>query len=162
MTNMPGANHAYQLGKEHPTLGIGVHLTLTCGRPLLNSHHTIVDADGNFKKLHYYKQLFYVDPEEVYDEWKAQIEAFLASGLKPTHLDSHHHVNNLESILPIFKQLAKEYDLPVRNNFKQGETERFVTTDVFEYQPETLLADTEKILAHFEGVDVVEVMCHPA
>src|SRR5699024_6093357 len=65
-------------------------------------------------------------------------------------------------ILPIFKRLAKEYDLPVRNNFKQGEDERFVTTDVFEYQPETLLANTEKILAHFEGADVVEVMCHPA
>ena len=34
LTNMPGFNHAIQLAKENPNLGIGIHLTLTCGKPL--------------------------------------------------------------------------------------------------------------------------------
>lgn len=32
MVNMPGAQHAVSLAKEHPELQIGIHLTLTCGR----------------------------------------------------------------------------------------------------------------------------------
>src|SRR5699024_11986375 len=68
MTNMPGAEHAYKLGKEYNHLGIGVHLTLTCGKPLLDNHQTLVDADGNFKKLHHYQGKFHVDQDELYQE----------------------------------------------------------------------------------------------
>ncbi|SFB00436.1 hypothetical protein SAMN04488072_10575 [Lentibacillus halodurans] len=163
MTNMPGANHAYELGKQHRSLGIGVHLTLTCGRPLLNNHQTLVDADGNFKKLHHYREKFHIDQNELYQEWKAQIEAFLDSGLVPTHLDSHHHINNLEPMLPVFIRLAREYNLPVRNNFDQEAAKaKLLTTDVFEYNPEIMLADTQTILNHYKHAETVEIMCHPA
>lgn len=162
MTNMPGAEHAYELGKQHPNLGIGVHLTLTCGKPLLKNNHTLVDADGNFKKLHNYEQKFHIDQDEVYAEWKAQIETFLSAGLTPTHLDSHHHVNNLEPILPVFKRLAHEYQLPVRNNFSQDDYSKLITTDLFEYNPEVLLLDTEKLLEKYNDEKTVEIMCHPA
>lgn len=163
LTNMPGREHAFQLGREHRSLGIGVHLTLTCGRPLLDSHQTLADADGNFKKLHHYTAKFHVDQDELYREWKAQIEAFLISGLTPTHLDSHHHINNRESILPVFIQLANEYKLPVRNNFDQNKAgTALVTTDSFEYNPEIMIADTKTISDHFQGAETVEIMCHPA
>ncbi|TFJ91659.1 chitin disaccharide deacetylase [Lentibacillus salicampi] len=163
LTNMPGAEHAYKLGRQHNSLGIGVHLTLTCGRPLLDSHQTLVDADGNFKKLHHYQGKFHIDQDELYREWKAQIEAFLDSGLTPTHLDSHHHINNREQMLPVFIKLANEYDLPVRNNFDQELTgDKLVTTDQFEYNPEIMLADTQTILDHYNDAETVEIMCHPA
>ncbi|HLS08510.1 chitin disaccharide deacetylase [Lentibacillus sp.] len=163
LTNMPGAEHAYELGRQHKSLGIGVHLTLTCGRPLLDSHQTLVDADGNFKKLHHYAAKFHVDQDELYREWKAQIEAFLDSGLTPTHLDSHHHINNREQILPVFIRLANEYKLPVRSNFDQELAgTKLVTTDQFEYNPEILLADTQTILNHYKDAETVEIMCHPA
>jgi predicted glycoside hydrolase/deacetylase ChbG (UPF0249 family) len=32
-----------------------------------------------------------VDPEQVRREWRAQVEAFLATGAALDHLDSHHH-----------------------------------------------------------------------
>lgn len=163
MTNMPGAEHAYELGKKHRTLGIGVHLTLTCGRPLLDNHHTLVDTEGYFKKIHHYQNKFHIDPDELYAEWKAQIEAFLNAGLTPTHLDSHHHVNNLETIQPIFIQLAKEYNVPVRNNFHPNKsTTEIITTDHFEYNPEILLADTQTILNKYKNAKTIEIMCHPA
>lgn len=51
MAGMPGFDHAVQLAKENPKLGIGVHLTLTCGYPLLKDYQTIVDENGKFKHL---------------------------------------------------------------------------------------------------------------
>lgn len=162
MTNMPAAEQAFELGKQHKTLGIGVHLTLTCGRPLLDSHHTLVDAKGDFKKNANYQEKFHIDQDELYEEWKAQIEAFLSSGLEPTHLDSHHHVNNLEPILPVFQDLAKEFDLPVRNNFEPNGAKGLITTDYFHYEPDILLADNDKIIEHFRDAETIEIMCHPA
>ncbi|KKK33894.1 polysaccharide deacetylase [Salinicoccus sediminis] len=161
MTNMPAAEHAFRLGHEHKSLGIGVHLTLTCGRPLLDTHHTLVDANGDFKSNSNYQGKFHIDPDELYDEWKAQIEKFLDSGLVPTHLDSHHHVNNLAPVLPVFKRLAMEYRLPVRNNFEAAVRE-FTTTGFFQYEPDVLLADNEEILETFGEAETVEIMCHPA
>jgi chitin disaccharide deacetylase len=163
MTNMPGAEHAYELGEKHKSLGIGIHLTLTCGKPILKNHCTLVDADGNFKKLYHYQKLFHIDANELYAEWKAQIESFLDTGLIPTHLDSHHHINNLEPILPVFLELAKEYKLPVRHNFKiKPEFGSITTTDYFEYNPEILLGDIKTVLHEYKKAQTIEVMCHPA
>ena len=42
MANMPGFAHAVQLYHEHPDMAVGVHLNLTCYRPLLSTHQTLV------------------------------------------------------------------------------------------------------------------------
>ena len=56
-----------------------------------------------------------VSQEELYQEWKAQIEKFIKiMGHKPTHLDSHHHVHLLKSNRDVVLKLAHEYDLPIR------------------------------------------------
>ncbi|MCL6570387.1 MAG: chitin disaccharide deacetylase [Bacillus sp. (in: Bacteria)] len=167
MSNMPGTVQAAELAKQFPTLGVGVHLVLTCGRPLLNTHRTIVDVNGNFRNLSFYKGAFTVDYDEVYIEWKAQIEKFLSFGLEPTHLDSHHHTNSFGDIPEVFLSLAKEYGLPVRNNM--GETiynkltlNNIKTTDSFSYLIETALKDNEALDKLFENHNSVEVMAHPA
>lgn len=167
MTNMPGADHAAELADQFPDLGIGVHLVLTCGRPLLDTHKTIVDVQGNFRKLEFYKGAFTIDYDEVYAEWKAQIETFLSYGLEPTHLDSHHHINSFGSIPDVFLTLAQEYRLPVRNNMGEkieAELKRkgIKTTDSFSYLIETTLKDDEALDKLFENHDSVEVMSHPA
>ncbi|MFP7332297.1 chitin disaccharide deacetylase [Shouchella clausii] len=167
MTNMPGADHAAELADQFPDLGIGVHLVLTCGRPLLDTHKTIVDVQGNFRKLDFYKGAFTIDYDEVYAEWKTQIETFLSYGLEPTHLDSHHHVNSFGSIPDVFLTLAQEYRLPVRNNMGEktaAELKRkgIKTTDSFSYLIETTLKDDEALDNLFKNNDSVEVMSHPA
>ena len=35
MANMPGFDHAVEMAKQHPEMHIGVHLNLTCYKPLL-------------------------------------------------------------------------------------------------------------------------------
>ncbi|GGF20097.1 carbohydrate deacetylase [Halobacillus andaensis] len=167
MTNMPGRDQAAKLAKDNPSLGVGVHLVLTCGRPLLDTHRTIVDAQGDFRNLRFYQGAFTIDYEEVYDEWKAQIEKFLSYGLNPTHLDSHHHINSFGEMPKVFMRLAKEYDLPVRNNMSDDVMEKFKnngvkTTSSFSYLIETALKNGESLDELFDQHDTVEVMAHPA
>ncbi|MCC0784355.1 carbohydrate deacetylase [Clostridioides sp. ES-S-0108-01] len=118
MAGMPGFDHAVMLAKQNPGFGIGVHLTLTCGRPLLTTHKTLVDEKRDFKNLSFYKEEnTFVDEDEVYAEWKAQIEKVYAAGIEPTHLDAHHHTHIFKNNPEIVIRLSKEYGLPVRNSF---------------------------------------------
>ncbi|WP_317907037.1 carbohydrate deacetylase, partial [Bacillus subtilis] len=114
MVNMQEAEHAVELARQNRELGVGVHLTLTAGRPILGGLHTITDEEGNFRKLLYYQGFFDIDLDEVYREWKAQIEKALSFGLNPTHIDSHHHIHTYGNLPEVFVKLAKEYDLPCR------------------------------------------------
>lgn len=161
MANMPSFDHAVGLHQQYPNLGIGVHLTLTTGTPVLNHLKTIIDTDGNFRNQAYYKESFTVDEHEVYDEWKAQIEKALAAGIQPTHLDAHHHANLFGDFNNIYFKLADEYSLPVRNNFNNQDPTRR-TTDGFVYTMKTVLQSEEALEQLFEAHDTVEIMCHPA
>lgn len=162
MANMPGAEHAAGLAEACPGLGVGVHLVLTCGRPILPGHRTIVDVKGDFRRLSFYQGAFTVDLEEVYAEWKAQIETVYELGLKPTHMDSHHHINSYAVITEVFLKLAKEYGMPVRNNMEHAALEQIKTTDRFEPVLETALQDEQAVSRLFNDCESIEVMTHPA
>src|SRR5699024_313135 len=163
LTNGHGFTHAIQLAKENTKLGVGVHLTLTSGKPLTGNLSSLTDSSGKFKNISHYENKFYIDTKELYIEWKTQIEKFLSTGLKPTHLDSHHHVNNLPNIKPVFLQLATEYNLPVRNNLGRSENYPGIkTVDYFERQPETILKATQEFKNDYKSYETIEIMCHPA
>ncbi|MFZ4451478.1 carbohydrate deacetylase [Salibacterium aidingense] len=165
MTNMPGAAHAYALAAEHPGLGVGIHLTLTCGRPLVSGHQTIVEEEGTFRTLSYYSGHYHIDEKEVYEEWKAQIDAAVQHGITPTHLDSHHHIHSYPGLTEVYTSLAALYQLPVRTPFPEGKPEdrhfffEATTTDHFEPNIETLKGDIEEM---FVEAEMVELMTHPA
>lgn len=165
MVNTESTEHAVSLAKKTQTLGIGVHLVLTFGKPLLSNHKTLVDKNGNFKKLSYYENLdFYVDLKEVYNEWDAQIQKFLSFDLIPTHLDSHHHINSFGELYKVYLELAEKYNLPVRRNIEN----KFLkecnvnTTDSFELEYDKALNKVENILTLFEKYNSIEVMTHPS
>ena len=170
MANMPGFEHAVSLAGENPGLGVGVHLNLTCGYPLLKGHRTIVDPDtGRFKNHRFYETPdFQVDPEEVYREWDAQIRKVLEAGIQPTHLDSHHHTHSYGTNREVAIELARKYRLPLRNNF-QGIPDDIVKTERFEpnfdlaaTMPELLAKPyLHNLLADFETFASIELMCHP-
>src|SRR5690606_21982174 len=119
------------------------------------------DTDGNFHNQAYYKGSFIIDQQEVYDEWKAQIEKILAAGIQPTHLDAHHHANLFGDFNNIYFKLADEYNLPVRNNFNNQDSTRR-TTDGFVDSIETVLKSEESLNQLFATHSTVEIMCHPA
>lgn len=167
MANMPGFDEGVKLAKENPELGIGVHLTLTCGRPLRKDVKTLTDERGNFHHLSFYEEKFEIDLDELYQEWKDQIEKVMQNGIEPTHLDSHHHVNSLPIISEVFNQLAREYKLHVRNNFSVPEdimtTNRFTTSlDTIGGVREIWKAlEIRNIIEDCKMFETVEAMCHP-
>lgn len=164
MVNMPGAEHAFELMRQYPDLRVGVHLTLTCGRPLADDVPSLVDEEGKFLS---YEDIFaHARPEEIEVELTRQIERFLAAGFGPTHLDSHHHVHGHPLVQPIVLRLAERYNLPVRK-FQRDPVEGVRTTDhlIYQFYGDEISLD---LLLHLldqvdrASVDTVEVMCHPA
>ena len=180
MAGMPGFEHAVELAKKNPGLGIGVHCTLTCGKPVLNSHKTLVDEFGYFKKLSFYENIeTSVDDEEVYLEWKAQIEKVIQAGIKPTHLDSHHHIHTFKNNTKIIIRLAKEYGLPVRNSYqnpdvyrKEGVRCNDILLDPWKRNEEkikkssditkSIVSEVKEVLTENKDLEVIEFMWHPA
>lgn len=173
MANMPGFEHAVKLKKEFPDLGVGVHLTLTCGRPLLKNVDSLTD-EGRFKQLSFYAHPFEVDGDQLYQEWNTQIQKIYRAGIIPTHLDSHHHTHTFGMNQEIVIALAKKYDLPVRGNFEKKAEVRHVDyfEPYFDDVGETVIEKRQidcSIEKYLEGLlstlredKTIEVMCHTA
>lgn len=134
-------------------LGIGVHLTLTLG-PALTKNKTLTKPDGTFlsRREIYAADL---DMDEVYAEWKAQIERFIeVFGRMPTHLDSHHSVHDFNSKqLAVARRLADEYELELR---RYGSF-----TYVNGFYGDTATADTLIALMEEHASEDIEIMTHP-
>lgn len=158
MMNMPAIEMAADLAKVNPELGVGIHLVLTAGRPLLDTHKTIVDEKGNFLKNAILVKKTDVDVEEVYLEYVAQMEKYIKLfGHKPTHIDGHHHTHALPLTVEATRRLAKTYGIKYV---------RHVDTDVAFvhdfYGPLTDYNQFETTLNRHLDKEYVELMCHVA
>ncbi|MGC6770086.1 chitin disaccharide deacetylase [Enterococcus sp. LJL51] len=167
--------HACQLAKQHRTLDIGVHLSLDLGQPVLDSHMipSLVSQPQTFKRYNLEANELDVSEEEVYKEWRAQIEKVYAHGLTPSHIDSHHHIHMMTNIFPVYTQLAKEFQLAVRFHPRKWSDEQIQA-----YQPLLdglphadyflnsfyLTSITPEFFANLqlEENQIYEMMCHPA
>ena len=122
MMNLPGTLAALEVGRElTPNLGFGVHLVLTAGVPVrpADAVPSLVRKDGRFRALGQMDAaIAEIDPVELKDEWRAQIEKFLQTGLPLDHIDSHHHIAAIyEKMLSILFELATEYKAPIRHPY---------------------------------------------
>jgi predicted glycoside hydrolase/deacetylase ChbG (UPF0249 family) len=95
---------------------IGLHVTLTWGKPLLPPIDvpSLVDENGNFlsKGGLFIKALRRkLDGEDVYKEAKAQCEKLLSRGIPVSHLDGHHHVHIFPIVRDAVARVAKEYEI---------------------------------------------------
>jgi predicted glycoside hydrolase/deacetylase ChbG (UPF0249 family) len=121
MVPCPWFPEAAAYARAHPDADLGLHLTLTSERvtsrwgPVIrtSSVPTLLDAFGYFHRSPS-ALLPQVEVREAEAELRAQIEHALASGVRPTHLDSHQ--GTLYSTRPLFETLLKlgrEYGIPV-------------------------------------------------
>ena len=120
MMNFPTAQDDLRVVMaECPQLGLGVHLVLTAGRPVLPPEQvrSLVTGHGGFPQLSRFEETAsQMDPAELQAEWRAQIEKFLATGAALDHIDSHHHSSYFtETSMGVMLDLANEYHAPVRN-----------------------------------------------
>lgn len=170
--------------KETPRLGMGVHLVLTMGKPILPREKvsTIVDEHGNNRKYDPFiagmPDLFL---DEVKAEWHAQVEYFVqVVGRNPTHLDSHHHSSYFSpALFRAMLELAKEYDCAIRFPFtgdvmnELAATSKQVPGLIEEFRPrrpDHFISDfydegttSENLLSILNNLQdgTSEIMCHP-
>jgi chitin disaccharide deacetylase len=131
MANMPAADHAVELAKNLPALGLGVHLNLTAGKPLCrdNTVKLILDSQGYFVlspgKLALASLITGKARTAIETELASQIQWLIDKGIKPTHLDSHKHIHSFPSIFPIVCRLAKRFSIPaIRYTFEPKQVSR--------------------------------------
>jgi predicted glycoside hydrolase/deacetylase ChbG (UPF0249 family) len=114
MPNVPSAEDALTRAAICPDLGLGLHLTLTAGRPLSSPDRvpTLVEPDGNFPvlgRLLARLSLGQVRSDDLRRELTAQVEWAQRRGIRPDHFDSHHHVHVHPRVTPIVLALAREH-----------------------------------------------------
>lgn len=120
MMNFPNIDADIPLAlQETPDLGLGVHLVLTSGAPLLPPDQipTLVAENGRFPGyVPFLDALEHLDAAQLQAEWRAQIDSFIRlAGRRPTHLDSHHHVAFWsETLFRTMLELATTYGCAVR------------------------------------------------
>ncbi len=98
MVNGEASAPAAALAAENPGLGVGLHLNLTTGRPVLPPRRvpSLLGRDGRFPGKGYMIARLStgsISRAELDAEIGAQIAACRALGIKPTHIDSHHHLH---------------------------------------------------------------------
>ncbi|GAB6169255.1 chitin disaccharide deacetylase [Clostridium carnis] len=165
MCNMESAKNAVDISREYKDLGIGIHLVLTAGYPLAKDVNSLVDENGKFLKMDKIRELAQID--DIRKEFRCQMNKFLSFGIKPTHIDSHHHVHSIPKVLEVVKELALEYNLPVRLIEAENKsipeeikkTDKFIGSfyDLGNIDPEGFINILEKNI----DIKVLEIMCHP-
>ena len=165
MVNMPGFQHAIDLMRTNKELKVGIHLVMTVGKPICKDLKTIVNAEGNFERSE--ERVINGDIEEIKKEYRAQLDTFLATGFKPTHIDFH--VRGLDCQFAAAMELAKEYGLPMRCMYKEWkdtlEKEKIKNSPNFIWDfhedyisPENFISILEK----YKNLPIIEIMTHPA
>jgi predicted glycoside hydrolase/deacetylase ChbG (UPF0249 family) len=171
MANAEAAEDAAWLVRDQKRLGVGVHLVLTYGKPLSPARAvpSLVREDGSFPpRPHIVRGK--LRGEEVLAEFRRQIDLVTKLlGRGPTHLDTHHFVQDEPEVLWAFTTVAKERGLPVRN---QSRAQRDALRKSGLRTPDQFVRDfygseavtPPALLGLFAriGEGTSELMCHPA
>ncbi len=168
MVGRSGAEDAARRLGAYPDLGVGLHVVLTGGRPLLpaDAIPSLVDANGGLPR--HRDGLSDIDPADVHAEITAQLERFEAMvGRLPTHLDGHHHCLRVDTVLEPMLDYARRHGIPIRRASESvaGRLEDcgIPTTDTFDEDFYAAGATLEDLLERLRTLPTGthELMVHP-
>ncbi len=124
MVNMPLAGELPGLLDRHPGLGLGVHLTLTEGPPLLPGSRipALVGDDGHLPSpaaLVRGIRRRRIPLRQVAEELRAQVRrARELAGGRLDHWDSHHHIHRFEPLYSVFAHVCAAEGVPAMRAHK--------------------------------------------
>ncbi len=121
-------SQAAALARDLPGLGVGCHIVLVDGAPVLPPSElpTLVDpATGRFRSslFKFISDAFRerIRPEEIEAEAEAQIARVRSLGLTPTHIDTHKHTHMSPLVLkPLIAAAQRQGIRAIRNPFEPG------------------------------------------
>lgn len=122
MANSDTWDEVHQIINQNPHASFGVHLNLTEGKALTESHvlvqSGIVDENNCFTKK--VRNLSVYTPEilqAVKDEWLSQLRKVIGiEGIKVSHVDGHHHIHTFYPFYEIFIDCLKYYGISKNRN----------------------------------------------
>jgi len=162
---------------SNPQLGIGVHLNLSDGPPsapadevrgLLNEAGELEEGPESLLLRIASRSLAL---EEVEQEWDAQIGKVRATGIEPTHLDGHKHVQMLPGLFEIALRLAKKHGIRAIRVAHEESTLRSVLSSAGEQKAAVvfkqgvqarglkLLAPDAREMAEHAGIATADYFC---
>jgi len=104
MANGDAFDDAVRLARETPSLDIGCHLVLIGGRSLVTGRPFPATVAQLLRSLT--RRDF-----SPYDELAAQARRVIASGIRPTHLDTHKHTHLAPAVLDAVARLAQDFGI---------------------------------------------------
>jgi hopanoid biosynthesis associated protein HpnK len=131
MANGQAFDDAIALAQCRPRLGVGCHLVLVDGAPLLDptAVRSLLDRGGSSGNSHFREGitrfgalalLGRLRENEIEAEATAQIRKLQAAGVKVTHLDSHKHTHTFPRVLrPLLRAAASCGVRAIRNPFER-------------------------------------------
>lgn len=173
MVNQPGTTDAINLIKQGKVNGdVGLHLTLTSGRPILPRQAVpdLVDENGCFLSNLDLTNKETIDLEQVSNELFAQYQYAIDSGVKLSHVDSHHFAATLPRLKPAYIDFANSIGLPSRRAdvFEPDQSALHVPTpdvlDITFYDNGATFVHLQTLLLQYQSAcphGTLEVMCHP-
>jgi chitin disaccharide deacetylase len=114
MANAPAFGDAVERARANPTLGVGVHLVLVGGPPVapVEKIESLVDENGELTRslASFVAQVTTgrLRQEHIETELRAQIEKVRASGIEPTHVDSHKHTHAHPRVMESVARVARD------------------------------------------------------
>jgi hopanoid biosynthesis associated protein HpnK len=122
MATGPAFEHAVELAKANPRLGVGCHLVLTGGQAVAPRDEipSLVDRNGWLPKT---LGKFVVEvssgrlrTSEIETELRAQLEKLRGAGIEPTHVDTHKHTHVHPRVMNALGRVSREFGITrVRN-----------------------------------------------
>lgn len=115
MVNGNAADHAVRHARENPRLGVGLHLTLVCGKSTLKPSETsgLVNHRYEFSDSPVFAGLKYFFNRRIRhflrQEVDAQLREFRTMGLKLDHLNGHCNMHLHPTIFEMIKRHARDW-----------------------------------------------------
>ena len=117
MVNEPACEEAVAFARGNPALGVGLHLSLLCGRSALPREQIpgLVDERGEFSDRPVSVGCRYFFRRNLRDPLRAEIHAqfarFEATGLQLDHVNGHLHLHLHPAILPLVMEQVDRFGI---------------------------------------------------
>ena len=126
MARASATDDAIAIARATPSLGVGCHIVLVDGEPILPPHDVFSLIDrytGGFppKLTTFLGRLFSgrIRNEDLEAEARAQIQSLQARGIQPTHIDTHKHTHMFPRVLRPILRAARSCGIQrIRNPFE--------------------------------------------
>ena len=115
MVNGNAFEEAVEIARENPKLGVGLHVTLVCGRSVLTAQEIpdLVDRDQNFNDDPVRSGLRYFVQRRLHSQLRqeiaAQFEKFHGTGLRMDHVNGHLHLHLHPTVFGLLTAHRKEW-----------------------------------------------------